>query len=420
MRHFSYLIIFLSFHLYHGNSNAQKTSPKPQVSSHFFIEGKSSDAILKFKSSMEGALGYSEIIEWKQVSLSMPLPASDQLLEGAAFYKAGKKAGKAGDLQSAYDNFSKAMEVYEKNHYALAMEGKKGKKKFRNTLKNLAAFSYFLNDKTAAEKYLLKYLAWKPKADEKSFPDQMATFVKKVREGFLEKGRGKLVVTTEPPGATIYYKTKMKGAAPVTFKSAPHGNVVIVATLPGYEVAVEDFSIDAKTGKTLHIVMKPNKTGILNSLINSRMELSHKSAGKNILDSCRKAKVDMMVYMIMKVAGTNSVEVTAFLFDSRLSSKLNEIKKTFDAVNSTPEEQRHFIKRLFTGVPLNGKWPKKKKKPGALSVMFSSLKKIPQSRYFWPAVGGIGGVIVAGTITAIIIATSGSEYYPRTGAKLLR
>lgn len=411
MNRLIYSIVFLSAF---GLTNAAYAQ-NPKVSSHSFVDGTVNSSVLKLKSELEGALGYLSQITYRQVSLQIPQPPSDELLEADKSYNEGKDFYKDKKYQEAFTSLTKALTMYDKLYYAISVEGKAGKKRMRNVLRRLAAMAFKLKDKKAAEQYLLRFLSWRPKAKPKRVAKYLHPMFKKIKEDYSAKQSGKVIITTDPPGATVYFKTKNMNASPVSIETAEVGEAVVVAVMPGYEVSVEKFNLEDKKDKTLHIVMKPRARGILGTLINTKVELIHKTPGSNITASFSALKVDMMVFYTLEVKGGSDVTVTAYLYDARLNTKLNEIKQSFNASSFKSEDVKHFVNKLFTGVPLDGKWPVAKPKPKPGVTLMTKFKKFQQSKYFWPAVGGIGGAIIIGTVTAIILATGGDNYYPSGG-----
>ncbi len=102
------------------------------------------------------------------------------------------------------------------------------------------------------------------------------------------------------------------------------------------------------------------------------------------------------------------------------------MKKTVDPQIVTPEQVRLYVASMFEGVRLDGKVgpkpsPKKPEGPGFLSGVWTSVKSLPEKKYFWHTMGGIGGALVVGAIvTAVLLSGENTDEFRRTtGSKLV-
>jgi hypothetical protein len=67
---------------------------------------------------------------------------------------------------------------------------------------------------------------------------------------------GRISVTSNPSGATIYLDNAIKGLTPLTVDSVPNGNHVVVLRLDGYQDSVKNVVVTADT-QTLNAVLIP-------------------------------------------------------------------------------------------------------------------------------------------------------------------
>jgi PEGA domain len=415
------LPLFIIGFFYSSTSWAKETiSPKPKTAGFFYYQGFITKNILKFKDQLAGAIAYSSKIEWSPLALSLPLDKSEEVENAIKLIKEGSALGKEAKLEEGFAKYSTALKILDKNIYTLsvALKQGKGKKKYRSLLKKMAIFSFYLGDKDTSKQYIQRYFYLRYSDKIEKWPEDMQPLWKEVNEPYKAKGKGKLTITTDPPGATIYYKFKDKGPSPL-IKTSPSGEIILCATFPGYKPAVKRIILNPVNETKTHIVLLPMLDTPMKYLLPSKLELGHSVPGPNIMAAATNLNVNVMVFFYIQAKSAKNVKVTAFLFDKRVKKKLNEITKTFNPAAASSKDIKHFIASIFKGIRLDGKIEKPKAKPKFFSTLWTGITKIPQKKYFWHTMGGIGGALLIGSATAAIIMLTQKDSPRPMGARVL-
>lgn len=187
-----------------------------------------------------------------------------------------------------------------------------------------------------------------------------------------------------------------------------------MATHPGYKPAVMKYMYDpAKGAQTVKITLQPKLNSPLKFLLPAKLELGHDTPGDNINSAVKKLGVNIMLFYYLQAKSATEVKVTAFLFDPRVKKKLKEISKSFSAVSATPDAIKHFVASVFKGVRLDGKLTPDKPKSSFIKDLWGGVTSLPEKKYFWHTMGGIGGAVLIGTATAIYLLTQKDQAMPR-------
>jgi len=408
----STVITCLAFTILLASPRASAQAPK--ASGFFYYQGNITAKILKFRDQLSGATAYSQKIQWKPITLELPLDNTEELNKGLKLYEEGTVLGKDGKLEEGFAKYKAALELLDKHMYTLTVSQKfpDNKKKYRGLFKRMAKFAFYLGDKETAKQYILRYLYFRYGDKAKKWPKDMRDLWTSVADPYFASGKAKLTITTDPPGARIYYKFSDKGPAPLS-KKVPGGEVLILATHPGYKPSVKRVMLDPTKGDVVtKITLEPMLNSPLKYLLPAKLELGHMAPGANIVTTTTTLGVDVMIFYYLQAKSETEVKVTAFLFDPRVKKKLNEISKTFSALSATPDSLKHFVATLFKGVRLDGKLDVPKPKSSFFKDFMEGVSSLPEKKYFWPTVGGIGGAILIGTATAVYLLTQKETIRP--------
>jgi len=411
---------------FHGTALAAE--PKPSASGTIFMEGAVTEPVLTLQQSLIGALGYSNLVNWRSPDLSLPPPNIADIDKTKEHLNKARDLGKEGEIEKGVAELRAALKLLDDNIFTLCTSTPKAIGKYINVLRRLSVFLYFNNDSEGTTAVLNRLFALYPSIPFKKFTKDLKPLFTELQKAHGELGFTTVSVTTDPPGAKIYYNFELQGPSPVKVEEVPAGEAILLAVLPGYEPQVERLAVTPKAEGTTHtMTLKPGP--VLQALSPARAELGLTTAGPAVLAAMNYLKVDILVLVHFDIKGPRELIMTGSVFDRRTQVRLKEVKKTVDPQTVTPEQVRTYVASMFEGVRLDGKigpkpgktGPKKPEGPGFLSGMWTSVKTLPEKKYFWHTMGGIGGALVVGAIvTAVMLSGENTDEFRRTtGSKLV-
>jgi len=404
---------------------AMAADPKPSASGTVFMDGAVTEPILTLQQSLMGALGYSTSIAWTSPDLSLPPPNIADIDKTKEMMEKANALGKEGEIEKGLAELQAALKLLDDNIYTLCTAMPKAIGKYINFLRRLSVFLWYNNDQDGATAMLNRLFALHPAIEFKKFTKELKPLFTDLQKAHGELGLTTLSVTTDPPGAKVYYNFELQGPSPVKIEEVPAGEAIVLAVMPGYEPQVARIAVTpAEAGVSQAITLKPGP--VLMALTPARAELAMKTAGPAVLAAADFLKVDVLVLVHFDIKGPREVILTGTVFDRRSKVRLSEVKKTVDPNTVTPDQVKTYVASLFAGVRLDGKVgpPPKAKQPegpGFLSGMWTSIGSLPQKKYFWHTMGGIGGALVVGAIvTAVLLSGEDTDEFRRTtGSKLV-
>jgi len=383
------------------------------------MDGAVSEPVLTLQQSLIGALGYSTSVAWRSPDLSLPPPDIAAIDKTSEHLNKARDMGKEGEVEKGLAELQAAMKLLDDNIYTLCTVTPKAIGKYINVLRRLSVFLWFNNDKDGATAVLNRLFALHPAIEFKKFTKELKPLFTQLQKAHGELGFTTLSVTTDPPGAKIYYNFELQGPAPVKVEEVPAGEAILLAVLPGYEPVVERVQVTpSEAGSTHAITLKPG--AVLQALTPVRAELGMTAAGPAVLAAADFLKVDVLIFVHFDIKGPREIVLTGTVFDRRSKLRLSEVRKTVDPQVVTPDQVKAYVASLFEGVRLDGKVgappkPKQPEGPGFFANMWDSLGSLPQKKYFWHTMGGIGGALVVGAIvTAVLLSGENTDEFRRT------
>ncbi|MGM0596248.1 MAG: PEGA domain-containing protein [Myxococcota bacterium] len=398
----------------------EKKAPKPETLIFSFFNDKTTSDTLKFREKLVSALMEKENINWKTISLSLPSPDIEAIAEAVKLYKQGGAAGMENKLDVGLEKISQAIEKFEDNPYSLATDTGKALKQYRIALKYGVLFSFFSSKPDISRKYLKSYANLKPDSPANKWPSEMKKIYEAIYKPIQESGEGKITIVSQPPGAEIYLNYKKAGTTPLTIGKQKLGTKILCAVKPGYKPLVkkENYNPTKTKKKKIKLSLEPAGDNQLKHLLPAEMELGQKEAGSSIMAVAKDSKVQMLLFLYFDTKNSQKTSVTGFIFDKRLKTRLKKYTLDFNPASPDSQKINKFVTELYKDVPLDGKIPKKIEGPGLFSKAWDGITSISEKKYFWHTMGGIGGAIVIGAVTTIILTTQ-SSYRPRGGQHIL-
>ncbi len=393
---------------------------KPATSGHVFIEGDAREPVLQLQKGILGALGYLQSIQWKAPDLSLPKPDKAAVDGTREMLTKARDLGREGEIEQGLEVLQEAIRILDDNIYTLSTATPKAIGRYINVLRRLAVFLFTSGNEEATRDVLRRLFALHPEIEFKRFTKALRPMFTRMQKEHNAEGYTTLKITTEPPGATVYFNFELQGPSPVEVSDVPAGPAIILAVHPGYEPTVARPGIKpVEEGVTQHVTLTPGR--IMSLLLPTQPEMVSETMGADSVAVAEFLQVDLLALFDIRVIGPRESEITGVLLDRRLKTRLKVIKKTVDPEKITPEQVRTFAHSLFEGVRLDGKVettkkpPPKEKQPGFMSGLWKSVKSAPQKEYFWPVVGGVGGALVVGAVvTAILLSGENTDEFRRT------
>jgi len=418
-------IFWLGLFLLGFQGIAAAAEPKPSASGTVFMDGAVTEPVLTLQQSLIGALGYSPAVTWKSPDLSFPAPNIAEIDKTKEHLDKARDLGKDGEIEKGLAELQAALKLLDDNIFTLCTSTPKAIGKYINVLRRLSVFLFYNNDKDGAKAILNKLFALHPSIEFKKFTKELKPLFMETQKAHGELGVTTLSVTTDPPGAKVYYNFELQGPSPVKVEEVPAGEAILLAVLPGYEPQVARVPVTPSEAGVSHVItLKPGAA--LQALTPARAEMGMTAAGPAVLAAADFLKTDLLVLVHFDIKGPREVILTGAVFDRRSKVRLSEMKKTVDPQTVTPAQVKTYVASLFNGVRLDGKIgaaPKAKQPegPGFMSGVWTSISSLPEKKYFWHTMGGIGGAIVVGAIvTALMLSGENTDEYRRTtGSKLV-
>lgn len=400
--------------------------PKPIVSGYIFTDD-SSDAVILLRDSLMGALGYHPSIVWKSPNVQLPPPNISAVDDALARVAKAQEFGKEGEIEKGLEELKTALQLLDENIYTLCTSTPKAIGKYINTLRRLSVFLFFSENKEETENILWRLFALNPGIEFKKFTKELKPLFTKIQKEHAAKGMTTLEITTDPPGAKVYYNFELQqNPAPVKIEEVPAGEAILLAILPGYEPRVERITVTPPAEGNVPISIRLQPTTLMQKLLPLRAEIDAATATPPILDAAIALSADIVAIFHLDAKGPREVVVHGALFDRRSKVRLSKRTQTMDPVAVKPEQVRAYVASLFDGVRLDGltstiKPPKTPQTKGFWPQLWTSMGKLPQKKYFWPVVGSTVGAIIVGTVvTTFLLQGENMDEYRRTrGSKVV-
>ncbi len=313
------------------------------------------------------------------------------------------------DLENAKAKVDSALKTYERYLPALGRDQRLSQ--IRDAWIRLASIRFFDGNNDAAKEALRHVFVFDPKVDysPKLFPPQMKKPVIEGRLLFDALGTGKLTVTSEPPGATVYVNGIERGPSPVTVEDAPSGPNYVTVKRRGFApasltVEVAGGGEEAKADLTL----ARYEDDPMVPLAEAREQVGADPPPPPMLAAMKKLKVEMLVAVRMLPAPGGNLTVAAALYDARSKHLLRKVEKSGPAA-AAEETARKAAVELLDRVATDGTWapPEQPKQPNPLLVLFdrigSKLGEWRSSKYFWPSLAAAAGLVVIGTVVGVAV-----------------
>jgi hypothetical protein len=342
--------------------------------------------------------------------LLQPPDAAAQALSAADRALAdGKQAYADMDLTRAKQLLRSALEAYQQ--WLPALPGRPGGiTAMRDGWLALAEVRFFEGNVDGARD-ALRYafvldgsLRW----DRSRFPPQMKKTVVEARLLYDTLGAGKLIIESDPPGATVWLNgARLPDRTPTEPIDAPPGPNYISYARRGYAPMTLAFEV-AGGGAEAHAMQTLQRWphNPFGPIDRARAAIDDSPAPPKLAQACARLGVELLVLVRDVRPGDRDDEqptiVTAWLYDARAHRIIN--RRELRVEGDLPATARVLARDLFHGVRLDGIWapPRPPERPRWDQRLWSGAKhewgRFRGWKGFWYVVGGVAGAALAGTI----------------------
>lgn len=270
----------------------------------------------------------------------------------------------------------------------------------------LLSVAYFLNGETdKAKATIRRLLVMAPKTEFQTggFPKSMAQLVDDERLLFDEIGTSEVVVKTTPPGARVYLNARRVGRSPLSIKGVRRGFNYLSARMPGYRTTTMGLEATPPKLQRVTLDLRKFKRDPLPSITRSFAEAGRPRMGAGLRALAHRLRADIVV-LAMASVDQDQARLVLYAYDARLRELLKGPVKATVSLDFPKSKTVAAAQMLFSGVRLDGTHPPPPKEPKPKTLSFSERwSRFRRWRGFWPTVGAVAGVLVAGVVVGLAV-----------------
>lgn len=265
---------------------------------------------------------------------------------------------------------------------------------------------YFFDGDTANARMALRHcltLDTRLSFSARVFPPQMKRLVQEVRAEYDLGGTGRLTVESVPPGAGIYVDGGPRPGATPQELTLPNGPHDVRLDLAGHKSAVESVDVPGGGATRLAAVLPEAPTRADARLAPLMQKLDAGAPPPELAEAARELGVDLLALASASSLGSGRVQLRGWLYDARRNLVL---KRAAREVAGSDEELRlggrYFARELTSGVRLDGR----PEPPPHRATLAERWQGFRESRWFWPVIGTVGGLLASGAAVGIGVGVS--------------
>jgi hypothetical protein len=312
----------------------------------------------------------------------------------------GDKAFSGMDMDPAKQHLVAAVERYRAwLPELIARDGSTAK--LRATWLLLSKVYFFDGDAANAQVALRHCMTLEPtlRFDKSAFPPQMKKLVLETRAQYDAAGKGVAVVTTTPVGATIYVDgNAWLSPAPQSIE-LPAGPHDFRLDLAGHKRVVEALDVAGSGAQSELAAALPDAPSPADALLGPAfLQDGHAKMQDALSHAAQTLGVDLIALVEATAAAGGKVALRGWLYDVRRDLILK--RATREAGGSDDDLRlggRYFARELTTGVRLDGR----PEPPPHRETFADKWSRFRESKWFWPVVGTVGGLVVTGAAVGI-------------------
>jgi hypothetical protein len=383
-------------------SSAATAGAEPAGKLTAYVVGNPASALAPLRAGVAETFAGDGRIVYRPMAELMPEATEDvagELKKADDDLDEGDKAFSGMDIEPAKQHLTAAVERYRAwLPELLKRDGSTAK--LKATLLLLSKVYFFDGATDEARGALRHYLTLEPtlQFNKNLFPPQMKKVVTETRLEYDVAGKGTVVVTTTPAGATIWIDGVASAAPTPQTIELPAGPHDFRLDLPGHKRVVE--ALDVAGGATpvelaAVLVESPSQA---DALLGPAV-LQEADAQMHALSrAAQKLGVDLIALVKATAAANGKIELTGWLYDVRRDAILKRATRETGGSNDDVRlGGRYFARELTTGVRLDGR----PEPPPHRETFADKWDRFRGSKWFWPVVGTVGGLVVTGAAVGI-------------------
>jgi hypothetical protein len=266
---------------------------------------------------------------------------------------------------------------------------------------------FLAGNEEKARQYLLRAYVFIPKLefDPKRFPPEMKRLFDESHFLADELGKGKAIISTVPPGAEVKVNGIFVGLSPVTAKGLPTGENLVTLSKAGFRtetviVKVPGGEKAAVSSVRLNLVDRISERTLPAVL----QEVGARQPGAALATLAKRTGCSQ-IFIGLSSGSADPITVDLFQYRAGVRKLFAHARGRISSLEPEPGA-RELLSALFMAINHGGNLEiaREEKAP-------SRWSRFRESRLFWPIVGAVAGVVVAGACVGIALgASSGSEF----------
>jgi len=377
-----------------------------------YVGGGPSAALPALRTGVGDTFAGDGRIEYRPIGQLMPEPTEDpaaELKKADGDLEEGDKAFSGMDIDPAKARLNAAIDRY-KVWLPELVQRDHGAGKLLTAWLLLSKVYFFDGDMENTRVALRHGLTLDPTLRfNAAFPPQMKKIVGEARATYDQAGRGKVAVTPTPAGAIVYVDGVARpspGAQTIELPAGPHD---LRFDMVGHQRAVASVEVAGAGAAPAELKVALTETassadGLFAPMV-ARLD-DGGAAPPALSRAAQQLGVDLIAVVRASAGAGGKVALRGWLYDVRRDLILK--RATREAGGSDEELRlggRYFARELTTGVRLDGK----PEPPPHKETFAEKWQGFRDSKWFWPVVGTVGGLVVTGAAVGIGVGVARSR-----------
>jgi hypothetical protein len=382
---------------------AATASAEPVGKLTAYVVGEPTAALAPLRTGVGETFAGDGRIVYRPLGELLPEPTMDptaELQKADAELDQGDQAFSGMDIDPAKQHLTAAIDRYRAWLPELVKRDH-GAGHLKSAWMLLTKVYFFDGDMANARTALRHVLTLDPQLqfNKTEFPPQMRKLVLETRAAYDAAAKGRVVVTTQPAGATVYVDGEAQATPSPQTLELPNGPHDVRLDLAGRQHVVESVDVAGGGAQSELAAALPEAPTQADALLAPLVvQLDDARPPAELSRAAQKLGVDLVAVVKSTPAAGNKVELRGWLYDVRRDLILK--RATREAGGSDDELRlggRYFARELTTGVRLDGKL----EPPPHKDTFAEKWQRFRDSKWFWPVVGSVGGLVVTGAAVGI-------------------
>ena len=368
-----------------------------------YVVGNPESALAPLRAGVAETFAGDGRIEYRPIGELLPEAREDvagELKKADDELDEGDKAFSGMDIDPAKQHLTAAVELYRAwLPELIKRDGSTAKLKSTWLLMSKV---YFFDGDMANARAALRHcmtLDAQLRFDKNVFPPQMKKLVQEARAQYDSAGQGTVAVTSTPAGAIIYVDgVAHPSPAPQTIAvtAGPHD---VRLDMLGHKRVVEALDVaGGGAAPTELAAVLPETPSPADALLGPAVAQGDDARTPELSRAAQKLGVDMIALIKATAGAGGKIELSGLLYDVRRDLVLKRAtRETGGSDEDVRLGGRYFARELTTGVRLDGR----PEPPPHRETFADKWQRFRESKWFWPVVGTVGGLVVTGAAVGV-------------------